>query len=378
MMGRDRSETPRRRAAGEVLEDLQRRQPFPLTALVELTRKCRLRCRHCYVDLDGHPGLDRPTIIRVLDDLARSGTLLLTLTGGEITLRPDWLDIAREAKRRAFALRLKTNALSLTVSEIAAIAELGVVAVDISVYGPSGDVHDAVTGVSGSFDKAVAAAKALSDAEVRVVWTSPVLRRNEEHVDALLDLAQRLCCEVSFDPRLCPSLDSKRDVSEERPSEEGLAQAMRALDDRGLLPEPDCRAEQDVGAGCMKAPNSLYIRADGEVWRCPTLSVSFGSVLDQSIDQIWAHSPERTRLTDSARAEPPECRACDVRASCRRCLANSWLEHGRLDRAAAIDCAAARVLSAWALAPRPTGCDTADCAAGLGEEPPLRCEPTGL
>ena len=39
--------------------------------------------------------------------------LFLSFTGGEVTLRPDWLELAREARQRSFALTIKTNGLAI-------------------------------------------------------------------------------------------------------------------------------------------------------------------------------------------------------------------------------------------------------------------------
>ena len=66
-----------------------------------LTRRCNLKCRHCYaVAADRHfPGeLTTSEAFSVLDDLVAYGIPALILSGGEPLSRPDTLDIARRAK----------------------------------------------------------------------------------------------------------------------------------------------------------------------------------------------------------------------------------------------------------------------------------------
>ena len=65
-----------------------------------LTTRCNLRCKHCYIDASqAMPGeLSTAEELRVLDEIAdvNSETLLI-LTGGEPLLRPDLEELVRPA-----------------------------------------------------------------------------------------------------------------------------------------------------------------------------------------------------------------------------------------------------------------------------------------
>src|SRR5580704_13336325 len=90
------------------------RKNVPITALVELTHACNLRCEHCYLDLlsDATIGaLSTAEWKRVFGELARAGCLFLTLSGGEMLTRRDWFELACHARELGFALRLFTNAV---------------------------------------------------------------------------------------------------------------------------------------------------------------------------------------------------------------------------------------------------------------------------
>src|SRR5438067_1698897 len=97
----------------------------PFRVLIELTHRCNLRCQHCYLDLLHPPEeLSASEWKRVIDDMAASGTMFVTFSGGELFLRRDWLEIARHARARGLAVRLFTSGTRLTRADADAIAEL--------------------------------------------------------------------------------------------------------------------------------------------------------------------------------------------------------------------------------------------------------------
>src|SRR4029077_1730623 len=68
----------------------------PITASLELTLRCNIRCLHCYnFDRDeARPACDTPElttaeILRVMDDLRAAGCLFVMFTGGEVRSHKD-------------------------------------------------------------------------------------------------------------------------------------------------------------------------------------------------------------------------------------------------------------------------------------------------
>jgi MoaA/NifB/PqqE/SkfB family radical SAM enzyme len=347
--------------AQALLVELQRRARFPLTATIELTRRCNLRCRHCYVDLDGHGGLPLETLVRVVDELAHAGALFLTFTGGEALLYEGWREILAHARRRACVVRLKTNATLLTDKDAAIVAALPVLSLDVSVYSMTPAVHDAVTGVAGSLKMTRVGVERARAAGARVTVQVPVMTTNQGAVDEVGAWASGLGCDLVVDPRISPSLDPRRDTSALVPTQEAFDSTLEAAWRHGL-PRPRRPAALppiDEAWPCLAAMSGLYVRADGEVWRCGALPVSFGSVLDQPIREIWDRSPSRAELARAAAAVPTECGVCDESWACHRCPAHAVLEHGGLGAPATIDCRLARARTKTGVAGCGARCDTA-------------------
>ncbi len=63
---------------------------IPIEAIIELTYRCPLRCKHCYVSCGPSRGESFPIdkLIPLLEDLYTYGTRIVELTGGEPTIYP--------------------------------------------------------------------------------------------------------------------------------------------------------------------------------------------------------------------------------------------------------------------------------------------------
>ncbi|MGH7166545.1 MAG: radical SAM protein, partial [Nitrospiraceae bacterium] len=75
----------------------------PFLVALNLTKRCNLKCAHCYLDATTKAGggsdeLTREECYRLIDQIAEVNKgCLLVITGGEPLTRPDILDIARHA-----------------------------------------------------------------------------------------------------------------------------------------------------------------------------------------------------------------------------------------------------------------------------------------
>jgi radical SAM protein with 4Fe4S-binding SPASM domain len=111
----------------------------PLMAWIELTRKCNLRCPHCFVEGGAARSTELSTerILSLLDEWAEMGVFAVVLTGGEPTIHPDFVQIAQYAYDLGFVVSIATNGMALTEKLLAQIPQDDVI-ISVSLDGIHG------------------------------------------------------------------------------------------------------------------------------------------------------------------------------------------------------------------------------------------------
>jgi len=159
----------------------------PRNVVWELTLACNLRCGHCG-SRAGEARADELTTeeaLRVAGELAALGAELVTLSGGEPTLRPDWDLIASALVERGVRVNLVTNGWTRTEADATALARrvraAGLSNVGVSLDGPEA-IHDRVRG-KGTFRRSRATLQRLVAEGVSVGVLTTIQRLNLNHLE---------------------------------------------------------------------------------------------------------------------------------------------------------------------------------------------------
>lgn len=183
----------------------------PVSAVIELTERCNLRCRHCYIHDSAKDHLVRSRELaneqwfRIFDELAEAGCLWMTWTGGEILLRSDFADLYRYAKARGFLITLFTNGTLLTPELVELFQEWYPHYVEVSLYGATSETYERVTGVRGSFEHCVRGIERLVAAGIPLRLKTVGMTLNRHELQAMYDYSASLGLEFRHDSVLRPT-----------------------------------------------------------------------------------------------------------------------------------------------------------------------------
>ncbi len=170
----------------------KRRGSGPVKPVViwNLTRRCNLKCRHCYtVSADvNFPGeLNQEQAFETLEDLGEFKVPAIILSGGEPLDSPYLFPLAKRARKLTRVLALSTNGTKIHGETADQVAEIGFNYVGISIDG-IGETNDWFRGVDGAFDDAVRGVRELKKRDVRVGLRFCLTEGTQHHLPDLLKL----------------------------------------------------------------------------------------------------------------------------------------------------------------------------------------------
>jgi radical SAM protein with 4Fe4S-binding SPASM domain len=311
---------------------------IPIQAILELTYRCNLHCAHCYVDINEPDELTFEEWKGVIDQLKAAGTIYLLLTGGEIMLRSDFLEIAGYARHSGFILNLMTNCSRLTPEIAQSLAGLKPASVATSLYGASAEIHESVTRVAGSYQRTLEGIKLLVDYGLTPLVQTTVMKSNLSELAQIKSLVTGLGAEASIDIGMAPS---KTGAAFPFQCEPGIEELIRC----GWRPAAPAEIENN-GKGLCKAGKALCsVSPHGNVFPCLMFPMRLGNLKQSKFDIIWRLEPcaELRYLRSMRRNDLYACRQCHLSAYCQRCTGIVYIESGRANGPSSSACRQAQI-----------------------------------
>lgn len=295
-----------------------RAHAVPLEVMFEVTHRCNLPCVHCYLpDHGDHGELSFDEVCGILDQLVEAGTVFLTLTGGEVLARRDFLEILDAAAARGFVIKVLTNGTLITDEVADHFARAGVLEVSISLYGTDAEIHDRVTEMPGSFARTMAGIERLRARGLHVVLKTPVLTHNGGLARDVHEFARQQNIPCNFNLAI-------RHKNNGDPGPLELALHRKAMVDLMSLPPFDevlleGEASESGPEPCNAGRTYCTIGPTGELKPCIVMPTVVGSLRERRFDELWHGDPFLARLRALEAEDLHTCRECGVKSACVRC-----------------------------------------------------------
>jgi radical SAM protein with 4Fe4S-binding SPASM domain len=324
--------------------------PVPTIISWNLTRRCNLACRHCYLDAmrrgcTSSGELDTGEALSVITQTAELAPgAMLVLTGGEPLLRPDLVTLVRHAAACGLAPVIGTNGSLLNERRARTLKHAGAAGVGVSIDSADAQFHDEVRGVRGAWRAATRGAAAARRAGLVLLLHTTLFEQNRKDLAALANLAEALgAMALNFFFLVCTGRgETQTDLSGaayedilarivelQRSRPQLIIRARCAPYLRRLLGLRAGESAEGYGAwssACLAGRGYLRITPEGRVTPCPYIPAVIGDLRQAALREIWERHPVLIRL----RAELPggKCGACDFRYSCGGCRARALAQHG--------------------------------------------------
>jgi len=321
---------------------------------LEVTARCNLNCRHCYINLPAGDRVARDKelsvqeIDRIAQEAASLGALWCLVTGGEPLLREDFFEIYLALKRRGLLLLLFTNATAVTPEHVRLFKNYPPRDIEVTVYGVTRETYERVTRRPGSFAGFMQGLDLLFSSGLKVRLKAMALRSNAHEQDEIA----RFCRERTkdyfrFDPLLHLRYDGdpirNEEIRQERLSPEEIA-ALDSSDPERFetllrrCPPPDAVPNRGDPSHrlfhCGTGTVNFSVSYDGRFRLCADLwsPDCLYDLRQGSVAAAWQHFTPRVQQMRSERKEFLEtCSVCPIAKLCLWCPAHAHLETGELD-----------------------------------------------
>lgn len=304
--------------------DLIYKARVPWRAIIEVTNMCQLNCIHCFHNNHSARGdeLSVKEIYALISELRKTGTMQLTITGGEATLRTDIIDIID------YAISCDMNVQLLSNGQInrEILGKLSLFRkkffVEISLMGISSG-NDRIVQKRGAYNVAVESIRFLRDAGVKVTVNTVVMKQNYSQLYEISKVVSELNAKWSHSPLVFGDnnnlyrLDDSQlcDYYRKFPEETKLISTLNTMGSNSI----------NYDIGCNAGHTTVLVTANGDVFPCVWLrEMKVGNIREQRFSVIW----DNININEKKDFGCSECLACPYYPICKRCPAYSYSECG--------------------------------------------------
>lgn len=313
---------------------------IPVSGTFELTSRCNLSCRMCYVHMtkDEQDKKGRELTTQQWIDLGReavdAGMIYLLLTGGEPLLRPDFVEIYTSLIKMGLLITVNTNATLLTPEILECFRKHRPEKVNVTLYGMSDETYGSLCCNSRGFDMAVKGILAMKEAGIRVNLNTTFTKLNVQDMDRIVAFAKSHEIPVRMAAYIFPPVRNGHTEEDVNLAPEEIGRFAAYFDwitldaeqrqkrvsmiQNALSKEPLPAENQESRiSGCMAGRGAFWISWDGKMYPCGMLSDFAVDTMELGFTQAWKETCQWVKTMYL----PRECLSCKYQSLCPSCAA---------------------------------------------------------
>lgn len=318
------------------LKSLARR--IPLSGSVELTHRCNLSCKHCYLSFQkkNHQSylqneLDTKTWLKLIDDFTEAGCLNLLITGGDPLIREDFLDIYEYAVKKGLIIRVYTNGTLISDRILDLFKSYPPYEIEITLYGATRETYENITCVNGSYNNCLLGIEKLLGINAPLKLKTMILTLNKDEFFAMEQMAKDWGVDFRHDCMVQPCLNGDKNSLSYRIRPEEIIAIDFANEERKYK-----WAEQDLKYSTTQPTDRLYncgagrisfhVNPFGSLMPCVTSVHYKYDLVKGNFYDGWNNY--LVKVIDKKVPREFSCASCKNRFLCTYCPAFFYLENG--------------------------------------------------
>lgn len=319
----------------------------PLSGAFELTSRCPLDCKMCYIHRKAN---DCEAIkqektaewwLRIAQEAKNAGMFILLLTGGEPLLRKDFEEIYLGCQKMGLLVSVNTNGLLINDEKVKFFEENPPQRLNITLYGASAETYKSLCGNGEAFEKVMSAITRLRQAGVKLKLNYTVTQYNMHDTAKVYETAKKLELPIQPVSYMFPPVRIGGEAARLTPEESAAAQfecQRLNLGEEKFLKHIENRknARQEEAIGefieangekipCRAARSTFWITWDGKMTPCGMMTKPTAEI--NSFDDAW----ESIKKARESIILPLKCKTCELRKYCDMCAAVTLAETGEFN-----------------------------------------------
>lgn len=317
---------------------------IPLSGAFELTSRCPLDCKMCYIhrkenDCEAiRQEKDTEWWLKLAEEAKNAGMFMLLLTGGEPLLRKDFEEIYLGAKKMGLLVSVNTNGLLIDDAKVRFFADNPPQKLNITLYGASAETYRNLCGNGEAYEKALAAVVKLKQAGVNVKINFTANQYNRHDAAKIYELANRLELPIQPVSYMFPPVrvggEADRLSAEEAAKVQfdcqmlgmGEEKLKRHIKNKANIVRKgeigECCDANGERIPCRAGLSTFWVTWDGKMSPCGMMTKPVFEI--SSFDEAW----ESIKKSRESIMLPLKCKKCELRNYCDMCAAISFAETG--------------------------------------------------
>jgi radical SAM protein with 4Fe4S-binding SPASM domain len=311
----------------------------------DLTYKCNLKCKHCYVSHSATVNeLSLRNIFQIIQKISKAGTSHIEYSGGECLCRNDALKIFDITNNLKIPFSFRTNGTLITEKTAKILSRMKYLnVVHISLDGSNEKINSIIRG-KGQFQSTIRGIKNLVSQNIhpRIVYTCH--KHNLSDMENVIKLCIRLGIrDIYFSPIFFQGKAEKSELLLSVQQSIQMSEDINNFSDKYsreiTMPSlmKSLKTFQDLGikrVGCGLSRNNISISPNGDIFPCRRLSaypeLKIGNILEDSIKEI-IKSGRFLLCRNIGVNKIKGCKVCRIKYYCGGgCRESAYKKHGDL------------------------------------------------
>ena len=296
----------------QTLEQTAYRDCIPLKGMFELTARCNFNCNMCYVHLNEEQiqkqgrELTNEEWLDIARQAKEAGLLYLTLTGGEVFVRPGFRELYEELSKMGFLIQIFSNGYCVDEKVMEWLEQTPPYSLRFTLYGASDETYEKVCGIKNGFTRVSHAIDLVRKINIPFYMVSTLVKENQQDFEAMCKFAHEKQVFFQATSAVVKSIRGvDRDIEAHRIE-------IEPIEGKNIIESPQLGNLLSV---CGKYRIGFYITWNGNIMLCGFMKEPAVSLLQNSFEKSW--SKLLSELNEIKM--PKECNDCKYSSFCSRC-----------------------------------------------------------